>query len=848
MKSKKRICRRVLSIFLALSVSCSAVTPSFAADLHGRLTLSDISAPTSEMYVYDNIVTASAHADASSIPEMLGCNVSSGYSMVANSAPSNLADAKKEPMMAVWGTSLNSSPDPYFWNYFYNYYAAERGRKLSNFALINPVYDVKKESAGYADEHIREEYGGISASVYTRPDIFIGYKSTSSSNSDGYDWQVEKIHDFGKNSPYYRDGDEEYFPVCVPYDYATFDNIINSMYSISDAILETVQTKGKTTRYGNPADITRLYEAFVYGFQFYLLYRLEESGTDKKTVAVLIDYDESTGVFTLADEINECRELEYFRYTAYNLADKIGKTEVTIDELRKADGVIMTSLPDDAAVEKVEQVLNGKIDRIYGEPAYMSSFSGASPENALALTAHNMYLYDEYFWDEYFDWTAWYYQYFYHIADREKLMKYVLNSTRYTADLKHHGISYDWHYDGEKISQHIVNGIEYFNDNTEKGDIKLPLPEIEDIKPSLSLVYNLRKNSKKQQQKQKESFASKLYSRFFADPVDTLTGAHQIDLSYLTQSGAIDFQYDIHYDSSRLSKGRLGTGWYDSYEKKIEEKSDGTLLYYSSPTSYLEFEPESSAAGSYSCSSPGRTSWSITKGTDVRYTVTKSNDGQEIFDKNGRLAAIKDHTGKSLELAYTSSSIKITEPISGRTLTLMLDSTGKVTEAADAADDRVTFTYDSAGMLTSVTDSAGEVQSFTYDEYGHVLSGKNAYGTYFTNAYNEKGLVSTQIDAEGSVSSFVYEDADDGKVTICTDRNGNTSTIKYDKNGFLISSTDRNGNITSYTYDKNGNILTEKSPDGSVVTNTYSSDDKLMSKGQPKADSHHIHMIHQEIF
>lgn len=231
-----------------------------------------------------------------------------------------------------------------------------------------------------------------------------------------------------------------------------------------------------------------------------------------------------------------------------------------------------------------------KIGRAYGKHAYMSSFSGASPENALALTAYNMYLYHEYFCDEYFDWTAWYYQYFYHITDREKLMEYVLNSTRYTADLKQAGISYDWHYDGEKISQHIVNGIEYFNDNNDNNyyiknrDIKLPLPEIEDVKPSLSLLYNLKKNSKKQQQKQKESFASKMYSRFFADPVDTLTGAHQIDLSYLTQIGATDFGYDIHYDSSRLSEGRLGTGWYDSYEKKIEEKSDGTLLYYSSPT------------------------------------------------------------------------------------------------------------------------------------------------------------------------------------------------------------------------------------------------------------------------
>lgn len=226
--------------------------------------------------------------------------------------------------------------------------------------MINPVYDVKKESAGYVDEYIKEEYGGISASAYTRPDIFLGCRSTSSSNFDGYDWQAERICNFEKNSPYYKDGDEKYFPLCVPYNYATFDDIIHSMYSMSDAILRTVKDKGKTTRYGNPTNITRLYEAFVYGFQFYLLYRLEEFGADKKTVAVLTDYDESTGVFTLADEINECRELEYFRYTACNLADKISKTDVTIDELRKADRVIMTSLPDDAAVEKVEQVLNGK--------------------------------------------------------------------------------------------------------------------------------------------------------------------------------------------------------------------------------------------------------------------------------------------------------------------------------------------------------------------------------------------------------------------------------------------------------------------------------------------------------
>ena len=110
MKSKKRIFRKVLSIFIALTITLSSVPLSFAAEVNMKSTLSTVEVPENAMQVNSNIITASAHAEAALLPEILGCNVISGYSMVGNSAPSDLEAACNEPMMVVWVQDFQEVP------------------------------------------------------------------------------------------------------------------------------------------------------------------------------------------------------------------------------------------------------------------------------------------------------------------------------------------------------------------------------------------------------------------------------------------------------------------------------------------------------------------------------------------------------------------------------------------------------------------------------------------------------------------------------------------------------------------------------------------------------------------
>ena len=618
MKSKKRIFRKVLSIFIALTITLSSVPLSFAAEVNMKSTLSTVEVPENAMQVNSNIITASAHAEAALLPEILGCNVISGYSIVGNSAPSDLEAACNEPMMVVWGTEYNKSPDPYIWNYFYNYKALKSNLKLSNQAVINPVYPVDRKSASKADEHLCDMYGGISASISARPDILIGCGLNSGDYLQGYISQIDKIRKFGKDSEFYCDGDGNYSPHLVGYNGSSLDSAIKSMYRAARAINHIAEETGKKTRYGNPEDIANLYQAYIYGFKYYLISKINSGEICKKTVAVVTEAC-ADGTFKLSANPIYNKELEYFFDTADNFALRYSDTDykVTVDELRMADTIILTSIRDDIEKNMAREIIESSNTAhsddmmiICDMPKSMSSSDNCSIEDAAYFVYCNTEMYREYFGNEYMYWYAWFLEKFYHAADIKSLYKFMcIDDKLRTVDV--------WkYYTQVKINNCIAEGIAYYNkyyskyNNNEK--IYVPVlginPPADGAESENVGADRFEKNSKKQQQKQKESFASKLYSRFFADPVDTLTGAHQIDLSYLTQSGAIDLQYDIHYDSSRLSKGRLGTGWYDSYEKKIEEKSDGTLLYYSSPTSYLEFELESSAAGSYSCSSPGRTS------------------------------------------------------------------------------------------------------------------------------------------------------------------------------------------------------------------------------------------------
>lgn len=324
----------------------------------------------------------------------------------------------------------------------------------------------------------------------------------------------------------------------------------------------------------------------------------------------------------------------------------------------------------------------------------------------------------------------------------------------------------------------------------------------------------------------------------WADPIDTSTGAHVINLSYLTQYGDQTFSFDLSYDSSRLCEGEMGTGWYHNYEKKIEPQSDGTLRYYTTPSTYVEFLQDET--GNYITTMQGKENWIITKGPPQGvYYVDLGINGTESYYPSGELRYMKSHTGKYLFFSYGSQSMTVFESVSGKSLTVTYDTQGRISNVSGATPTEtgtgsVQFTYDENNHLTAITGPDSKTIQYTYDTEGHVLTGTDGDDVrYFTDTY-ENGRVVRQVDGDGNTTSFSYDFPSPGnsRVTI-NDRNENTAVHTFDAQSRLIRNEDQDGNITTYAYDANGNITEETDGNGNKTERTYNNNNQVLTETHP---------------
>lgn len=448
MKSRFKIPGKVTVWVMTAAMTVSMAGPAMAADTASAA----FDNPTAPMDVQKadgkEVVTATAHRAASPLPDMLGMNTKSGFGMINGGAPENLADAKTRAALGIWGSSLNDNPDPYYWNYFYNFYAKENGAQVVSDALINSNVQA---SPTQADGNLVEEYGNISASLYTRPEVVIGCAAkggTGSDDTSGYNDQLNTIHSFSKDSQYYKEGDENYNPKLVSYQVSTMDQMVETVDRTADAMKDVMDRKNETGRYGDPTKIADEYKNYVEGIQNYITGSIAKGSVSKKTVAIVSDLDE-TGMFYLYGKDSESatsmvRAIEYTQKTTDNLADKLNLASetrgtsgdagsrsstsavyaATPAQVKQADAVIvMDNGKKDFTEDDIREALGSdyKGTIIATAPNALYGITMNSVENAMGLAYLNAYLYHDELGLEPVDFCAYYYEKFYHVTDQNKL-------------------------------------------------------------------------------------------------------------------------------------------------------------------------------------------------------------------------------------------------------------------------------------------------------------------------------------------------------------------------------------------------------------------------------------------
>lgn len=484
---KKRRFSKFLGSLLVLALAVSFVTPALAVGAaNGSLTSEAgnyyYEAPTAPVSTDDNYITASAHRAASPLLGILGVNAVSGFGMINGSTPTDLASAQQAAAVGIWGSSINSNPDPYFWNFFYNFYAKENGLETVENALNNGGAAASPTSV---DATLVEEYGNISISLSGRPQILIGCASSNQSNDvNGYDPQIATVNSFTPDSPYYKEGDETYSPLQVAYATTTIQNMIDSVYAAAKAVKQVEAETGKTTRYGDVMEIAEDYETYVKGTIAYVLEELNAKGMEQKTVAVLTGYDAATGMYTLANSATLAatstnRPIEYVMNVSKDLSEETGTTISAADLCAKADAIVCFSGSIENAGDGASKISQDSILESFGETAYDGIVLATQPstlygmtmnsvENAMGYAYTIAYIYSDVLDLDPVEMCAYFYQHFLHVTSADGLATVIRNNFENVILPEGSSTTLSSTYSEAAIEAKLAKGINYWKSNPSK--------------------------------------------------------------------------------------------------------------------------------------------------------------------------------------------------------------------------------------------------------------------------------------------------------------------------------------------------------------------------------------------
>ncbi|MDL2302680.1 DUF6531 domain-containing protein, partial [Lachnospiraceae bacterium OttesenSCG-928-D06] len=331
---------------------------------------------------------------------------------------------------------------------------------------------------------------------------------------------------------------------------------------------------------------------------------------------------------------------------------------------------------------------------------------------------------------------------------------------------------------------------------------------------------------------------------FGFDPINLNTGNYYLEYAdaAIPDIGG-DFALMRTYNSKGAGfKGSLGYGWNFTYDERLGELWDGSVLWLKNDGGILSFIKSGEGY-----TAPAGQNYDLVEFEDG-YKINERETGiKHIFNAYGLLTGLEDIYGNRTTLSYDIEYrlFQITSP-SGKIFGLTLDEQERITAVALPDGTTISYTYDDAGDLVTVTDQEGDIIHYQYDSNHYMSAYMDQNGNYVVrNTYDSEGRVLTQKDAEGNTITLEYQEGS----TIATDNNGNVTVYHYDNSyrttkveypdgtiigktynseGYLSTLTDEAGNTTHYSYDGRGNLLTETRADGAVCSYSYNDNNQLI--------------------
>ncbi len=336
-RTKKGLLRKGVCCVSAVAVASLMVVPiASAAD--------DMKWPVPKVEKdLGNYVTDGVHNANEPTGDIIGVSRTCGNN---KNVSYNLADVETDAQIGVYGSSANVNANPYVWNYFYNCYATTYGFTRTDNQLHFSTQGGGPSSA-YTD--VIEEYGTC-ADLSWRPDLLIGLNGSYDETAypgeagkqlaeartwGGYTERILEIRTWTNDSQggiptdvpdsdkslyttendvlynqdgnpvvyseYYKDGDWDYSPKGVAYEIDTFNNFLDTLYTMATETETLVTDEGKDVRYGDPMAIAYKFEMYAKATKWYILSQLGDGAgqTQKKKVAYVSGIDTDTAAVSL---------------------------------------------------------------------------------------------------------------------------------------------------------------------------------------------------------------------------------------------------------------------------------------------------------------------------------------------------------------------------------------------------------------------------------------------------------------------------------------------------------------------------------------------------------------------
>lgn len=371
------------------------------------------------------------------------------------------------------------------------------------------------------------------------------------------------------------------------------------------------------------------------------------------------------------------------------------------------------------------------------------------------------------------------------------------------------------------------------------------------------------------------------------DPVDMSSGAFRDSITALSLTGRDVLSAELHYDSEFAAdageagdkedstaegktsvsgkeyRNTCGYGWYTDYDTWIED-GNGMLRLYLNPYVSIPFISNDTADDSngnaehrYKGILSGTEGYVLVHNSVGEYTLEAPNGAFITYDAQGRLSGMtspegnhvtvneqktEEEPGESEKDDTTASANNdiskqnydqiITEDISGVTLILHRDETGRLLSVSDT-NGRVTMLhYSNAGDLAEIIDPLSETISYTYTDHMMTKSLDPEGQLIVANAYDTEGRVKKQELPSGASIDFTYSvEESSGCLTAVSmlshDGTVDTTTVISDSHGRILHAEDASGSV-DYEYDENGDLILQKGSDGSWFSYAYDTEGRVI--------------------